>query len=67
MTTISLPSLNTGNDARGHVLLEIVSDQMDANNDLDDQGHGSPQPNQSHLVGIGAARGHCIGVKGTFG
>ena len=64
----------------GHVLLEIATDQMDvnndlddqghqmdANNDLDDQGHGSPQPNQSHLLVIGAAPGHCIGVKGKFG
>ena len=66
--------MNIGNDAMGHVLVDIVTDRIDATNLMNVEGYGTPHPgHQSHLS-IGAAFAQhdeatlpSNGVKGMFG
>jgi hypothetical protein len=54
--------MNTENDAMGHVLVDIVTDRIDATNLMNVEGYGTP-----HLAQHDEATLPSNGVKGMFG
>ena len=54
--------MDTENDAMGHVLVDIVTDRIDATNLMNVEGHGTP-----HLAQHDEATLPSNGVKGMFG
>jgi hypothetical protein len=54
--------MDTENDAMGHVLVDIVTDRIDATNLMNVEGYGTP-----HLAQHDEATLPSNGVKGMFG